>query len=91
EQLSISKPVAIIGAAKSEDGLVVIQCNSSTVVSFSAGSGNPLGHVTLKLVPHFMYMEEEPDPLCQKCFISDSENVGIFITDDAQGYYEGND
>lgn len=38
-----------LSTAKSEDGLVVIQCNSSTVVSFSAGSGNPLGHVTLKV------------------------------------------
>ena len=38
-----------LSTAKSEDGLVVIQCDSSTVVSFSAGSGNPLGHVTLKV------------------------------------------
>ncbi|CAH3153097.1 unnamed protein product, partial [Pocillopora meandrina] len=30
-------------------------------------------------------------PTLSKFFISDSENVGIFITDDAQGYYEGND
>ena len=37
-----------LSTAKSEDGLV-IQCDSSTVVSFSAGSGNPLGHVTLKV------------------------------------------
>ncbi|XP_022794432.1 F-box only protein 11-like [Stylophora pistillata] len=124
EELSISKPVAIIGAAKSEDNPVVIQCDSSTVVSFNAGSGNSfLGHVTLKNNPNgesevirsgcvevvddcapsiynckltslasagaTVYVHGRgARPMLSKCFISDSENVGIFITDDAQGTYE---
>jgi len=48
EQLSISKPVAIIGAAKNEADAVVIQYDSSTVVTFNPGSVcSFLGHLTL--------------------------------------------
>ena len=39
-----------LSTAKSEDDPVVIQCDSSTVVSFIAGSGSTfLGYVTLKV------------------------------------------
>ncbi|XP_067019101.1 F-box only protein 11-like isoform X2 [Acropora muricata] len=123
EQLSVTKPVAIIGAAFGEPDSVVIQSNSSTVVAFSGGAScGFLGHLTLKNFPNSddeairsgcVEVAEQCSPTifnCKltslstgatvfvhgrgarptvsQCLISDSENVGIFVTDGAQGTYE---
>jgi len=124
EQLSISKPVSIIGAAKSESEGAVIECSSSTVVSFTFGSSCAfLGHLTVKNSPSddsqpirsgcievvdecsptiynckltslasagaTVYVHGRgARPTLSECLISDSENVGIFVTDGAQGTYE---
>ncbi|KAJ7350145.1 F-box only protein 11 [Desmophyllum pertusum] len=124
EQLSISKPVAVIGAVKNESDAVVIQCDSSTVVTFNTGSAcSFLGHLTFKNCPSSesqairsgcieivddcsptiynckltslanagatIYVHGRgARPTLSNCLISNSENVGIFITDGAQGTYE---
>ncbi|KAK2551742.1 F-box only protein 11 [Acropora cervicornis] len=90
EQLSVTKPVAIIGAAFGEPDSVVIQSNSSTVVAFSGGAScGFLGHLTLKVSGATVFVHGRgARPTVSQCLISDSENVGIFVTDGAQGTYE---